>query len=137
MGEIKQYLKSAYIILSVNFSFNHWEIKALKSIQGSAYLLPGPLKIGTTFRRFLDLQFVTIFRPFETVKSQKTDNFGSVDPKTECGTCTSSQFGFNLYISACGCPPGWVKHEQSCYHFSHDIETWPGAYVSYQNIVRV
>ncbi|XP_045191039.2 perlucin-like [Mercenaria mercenaria] len=26
-----------------------------------------------------------------------------------------------------GCPPGWVSHASSCYHFSHDTEEWIGA----------
>nr|ANG56319.1 C-type lectin [Meretrix meretrix] len=30
---------------------------------------------------------------------------------------------------ACVCPNGWLRHESSCYHFSHDTEDWPGAVV--------
>ncbi|XP_053381172.1 low affinity immunoglobulin epsilon Fc receptor-like [Mercenaria mercenaria] len=26
-----------------------------------------------------------------------------------------------------GCPSGWLRHENKCYHFSHDTETWLGA----------
>merc|ERR1711860_381395 len=39
---------------------------------------------------------------------------------------------FSLFIfqSVCGqCPSNFVVHDDSCYHFSHDKETWPDALV--------
>ncbi|XP_053380330.1 perlucin-like protein [Mercenaria mercenaria] len=32
-----------------------------------------------------------------------------------------------LVLGARCCPDGWIQHSLSCYHFSHDLETWPGA----------
>ncbi|KAL3864558.1 hypothetical protein ACJMK2_006230 [Sinanodonta woodiana] len=26
------------------------------------------------------------------------------------------------------CPDGWIQHTDNCYLFSHDVETWPGAW---------
>ncbi|XP_053407165.1 perlucin-like protein [Mercenaria mercenaria] len=37
--------------------------------------------------------------------------------------------GILLFLFLCshgalGCPNGWMTHENSCYHFSHDTEDW-------------
>ncbi|XP_045209767.2 perlucin-like protein [Mercenaria mercenaria] len=29
--------------------------------------------------------------------------------------------------SVSSCPNGWIRHGNSCYHFSHDLEPWTGA----------
>nr|AZS54111.1 lectin precursor 4 [Ruditapes philippinarum] len=33
----------------------------------------------------------------------------------------------SIFLGVWSCPNGWITHESSCYHFSHDIETWAGA----------
>ncbi|XP_060561845.1 perlucin-like protein [Ruditapes philippinarum] len=37
-------------------------------------------------------------------------------------------FGFLIQIVASACPNGWLIHDGNCYHFSHDVESWTGAY---------
>ncbi|XP_060566251.1 perlucin-like protein [Ruditapes philippinarum] len=32
-----------------------------------------------------------------------------------------------LFGGVWSCPNGWIRHESSCYHFSHDMEPWTGA----------
>ncbi|XP_060570427.1 perlucin-like protein [Ruditapes philippinarum] len=34
---------------------------------------------------------------------------------------------FCCTVSVRGCPDGWVSHRSTCYHFSHDKETWANA----------
>ncbi|XP_053381833.1 perlucin-like protein [Mercenaria mercenaria] len=33
-------------------------------------------------------------------------------------------FHIVLLSAAAQCPSGWMRHEDSCYHFSHDTEPW-------------
>ncbi|XP_045206881.2 CD209 antigen-like [Mercenaria mercenaria] len=36
--------------------------------------------------------------------------------------------GFFFPLAVPSCPNGWVTHNGNCYHFSHDVEDWTGAY---------
>ena len=35
-----------------------------------------------------------------------------------------------IYPLEAVCPSGWMRHDNSCYHFSHDKEDWPNAVVN-------
>lgn len=36
-----------------------------------------------------------------------------------------------VLVTEAECPDGWVGHEDTCYHFSHDTESVPGAKVCF------
>ena len=48
----------------------------------------------------------------------------------------SASFLFRSFLSGIQCRSGWLNHGSSCYHFSHDQETWINAEVRSINIKR-
>lgn len=87
--------------------------------------------------RFLSVSFKYKTKELCWQLSQKRINLNSADNYR--WSCQINIWNFSLLFvhslssgfAVCSCPDGWLTHGETCYHFSHDRETFPGAKVNW------